>query len=326
MPVPQVALLSNPKSTWNKTCFGRIVDVAQSASNVFHFELGDITDVAEALQQFSRTRPAMIVVNGGDGTLQAVLTELGNNNPFKDATPPIAVLPSGKTNMVAADFDCRGKPEDVLRRLIQLAQSGNLDQCLVRRHVMAVDMGDGKPRRFGMFLGTAAIVRGIIYCNKHIYRMNLPNFLSHGISVVALCFSAFTGARGENSPAYSEPVTINLTGGGIIQGRFFAIVATTLDRLLFGTRPYGQEGFGSIGFSAVDHRPGAIINAVRSAFTKSFGRKTVSGINVRRINKFRLMGNEPITLDGEFYFPTPGQPVIVDGEMALDFVSLRPPA
>ena len=48
-------------------------------------------------------RPKVLVINGGDGTVQAALTELYNGGHFGDR-PPVAVLPSGKTNLIALDL------------------------------------------------------------------------------------------------------------------------------------------------------------------------------------------------------------------------------
>ena len=41
---------------------------------------------------------------GCDGTVQAALTELYNGEHFGDERPPVAVLPSGKTNLFAIDL------------------------------------------------------------------------------------------------------------------------------------------------------------------------------------------------------------------------------
>ena len=68
----------------------------------------------------------MLVINGGDGTVQAALTELHNGGHFGDQPPPVAVLPSGKTNLIALDLGARGDPVAALERLIALAQGDDL--------------------------------------------------------------------------------------------------------------------------------------------------------------------------------------------------------
>ena len=79
--------------------------------------------VGTALETIARVRPKMLVINGGDGTVQAALTELYNGGHFIDGPPPVAVLPSGKTNLIALDLGARGDPIATLQQLIGLARS-----------------------------------------------------------------------------------------------------------------------------------------------------------------------------------------------------------
>ena len=82
----------------------------------------------------------MLAINGGDGTVQAALTELYNGH-FGDDPPPVAVLPSGKTNLIALDLGARGDPIEALERLIELARS-DLTPYTVARELIAL-RGDG---------------------------------------------------------------------------------------------------------------------------------------------------------------------------------------
>ena len=62
-------------------------------------------------------KPKAIVINGGDGTVQATLTEIHNGGAFGDDAPPVAVLPNGKTNLIALDLGAQGDPVQALARL-----------------------------------------------------------------------------------------------------------------------------------------------------------------------------------------------------------------
>src|SRR3546814_7056695 len=57
----------------------------------------------------------LIVVIGGDGTLQGLLTALLRQPD--GAVPDLLVIPAGTTNMSAADLGARHKPEPALRAL-----------------------------------------------------------------------------------------------------------------------------------------------------------------------------------------------------------------
>ena len=43
---------------------------------MFHYEVEHVSQIAEALESIARVRPKVLVINGGDGTVQATLTEL----------------------------------------------------------------------------------------------------------------------------------------------------------------------------------------------------------------------------------------------------------
>ena len=78
--------------------------------DIFHYEVEHANQIGEAMRTIARVRPKVLVINGGDGTVQAALTELYNGGHFGDQPPPVAVLPSGKTNLIALDLGARGDP------------------------------------------------------------------------------------------------------------------------------------------------------------------------------------------------------------------------
>ncbi len=322
MSTPQVCVLSNPYSTGNLTRFDGLRDILESSSHAMHYELSSIDDIPEALRLFAKSKPAMLIINGGDGTIQATLSSIVNDRPF-DKVPPVAVLPSGKTNMIAVDLGAGSRPAKVLKKLLAVAEKGTLASRLVRHHLIEMDLGNGHPLRYGMFFGGGGIVSGIRYCRDKIFPMSMPNFVTHALAVALLMGSVIAGAKKKTAPMYTESMKIVMPTGGIIEGRFSVVVATTLDRLLLGMRPYGREGAGALKFSAIDMGGRNILNALRGLLTGSYGRKALKGINTRRIDEIRITGSDPVTLDGEMYEIPAGHTIILRGNHALDFVSLR---
>ena len=75
---------------------------------MFHYEVDEVGQVGQALDSIAQVRPRILVVNGGDGTVQAVLTAIHNGQPFETA-PPLAVLPNGKTNLIALESGLGGR-------------------------------------------------------------------------------------------------------------------------------------------------------------------------------------------------------------------------
>ena len=68
----------------------------------------------------------LLVVNGGDGTLQYALTEILGNGAFGDRIPMIAPLRAGRTNMSAMDLGARKDPLRGIGELIACAEDGRI--------------------------------------------------------------------------------------------------------------------------------------------------------------------------------------------------------
>jgi len=138
---PRIALLSNPKSTGNIAQLPRIRAFCSDHPDIFHYEVEHAHQVGEALRTIARIHPKVLVINGGDGTVQAALTELHNNGHFGDSPPPVAVLPSGKTNLIALDLGAQGDPIAALERLIEIVQ-GDIAPYVVARELIALRNGE----------------------------------------------------------------------------------------------------------------------------------------------------------------------------------------
>src|SRR5213076_3148183 len=167
---PRIALLSNPKSTGNLAQLPRIRAYCADHPDVFHYEVEHAHQIGEAMKVIARVRPKVLAINGGDGTVQAAPTEIYNGGHFGDAAPPVAVLPSGKTNLIALDLGARGDPIDTLERLIQLARADDLGRYTVARELIALrQVGDEDRPVIGMFLGGAGLADTMLYCRDKIY-------------------------------------------------------------------------------------------------------------------------------------------------------------
>ena len=94
--------------------------------------------IGEALRTIARVRPKVLVINGGDGTVQAALTELHNGGHFAMRPPPVAVLPNGKTNLIALDLGAQGDPIEALERLIDARPVAILTPHIVARELIAL--------------------------------------------------------------------------------------------------------------------------------------------------------------------------------------------
>jgi hypothetical protein len=236
----RIALLSNPKSTGNLAQLPRIRAFCADHPDLFHYEVEHASQIGQALKTIAQIRPKLLVINGGDGTVQAALTEMHNGRHFGDRSPPVAVLPSGKTNLIALDLGARGDPIAALERLIDAAQ-GDLEPFIVARELIALRHGsleaggEDKPV-IGMFLGGAGLADTMLYCRNKIYPLGLPNGVAHVLTAMALLTKLILRVKASFLPPDAKPLQLSLRGEQQrLSGRFSLLAVTTLEKLLLSS-------------------------------------------------------------------------------------------
>lgn len=318
--IPMVAVLSNIKSTTNALDMEKVRQITCSVPNVVHHEISSVDQIDGALALFARTTPSLLVINGGDGTVGAVLGALLYRNPF-GVIPPIAVMPGGKTNMTAADLGYKGHPEHVLRKLLTLTIQGNIQNHLTQRNLIELDMKDGDSPKVGTFFGAASVVNSIKWTRKNVYGKNLPNVITHPWAVFMLLM-AFMGYIKNRHITQSHNLEISMCDGNFFKGDYSIVMATTLDKLIVGLKPYKVEDVGGLRFSAIESGYANARRAVAALITRRWGSHPVEGLHVQHSNEIRMRGHAPVTLDGEIFFPSASGEFILRGDRKLTFVGL----
>lgn len=318
-----IALLSNPKSTGNRQMLPRVRAFCASQPDIFHYEVEHVSQIGRALQTIARVKPSVIVINGGDGTVQSALTEIYHGGHFDGALPPVAVLPNGKTNLIALDLGTHGDPIAALERIQTIVREG-VAPHIVERELIALTNGrTGNRPVVGMFLGGAGLADTILYCRNRIYPLGLSNGISHFLAAIAVLISMSFGIRSRFLPPRANPVSISLMRDGKLAGRFALLIVTTLERLLFGQKTAIAGMPGGMKLLAVDNNLGALI---RMAFAGALGRvgvKPMSGVHLSRGDEIHIDGaNSSVVLDGEIFETSDGHPIILKSTQPVPFLRL----
>lgn len=313
-----VALLSNPRSTGNRSLLPRVRSFCANRPDIFHYEVEHVSQIGDALRSIARVRPKILVINGGDGTVQAALTELYHGDHFGDNPPPVAVLPNGKTNLIALDLGAQGDPLEALKRVVELSKS-DLSSHIVARELIALSDGRSRPT-LGMFLGGAGLADSILYCRHKIYPLGLPNGISHVLTAFAVLFSMLFGIRAAFLPPRPDPVSVSLVRDGQYQGRFSVLIVTTLERLLLGSH---AESSGRMKFMAVEQGFPSLIRALFAGAFGRLGQRPVTGVHFERGDVVRIEGTgSSVILDGETFRADVGHPITLTSTPPVPFLRL----
>jgi hypothetical protein len=275
----------------------------------------------------ARVRPKVLAINGGDGTVQAALTEIHNGGHFGDRAPPVAVLPSGKTNLIALDLGARGDPIDALERLIELARTDDLASYTVARELIALrrSEGEGEDNRpvIGMFLGGAGLADTMLYCRERIYPLGLPNGIAHGLTAFALLAKMFLRAKASFLPPDPQPLKVSMRDReNALSGRFSLLAVTTLEKLLLSS-DLGSKRAGTLKLLAVEERPMSLIRGLAASIAGKLGRKPVRGVHFEEADEITIEGDRSnVILDGETFQAESGRPIYLRPAQPLSFVKL----
>ena len=318
-----VALLSNPRSTGNLSMLPRMRSYCASHSDVFHYEVESIEQIGEALRTIARVNPKVLVVNGGDGTVQAALTELYLGGHFDGSPPPVAVLPNGKTNLIALDLGSVGDPIVALGRIIEIARNGIEDHVVVRELIALSDGADGSRPVLGMFLGGAGMADTILYCRNKIYPLGLPNSVSHIVTAIAVLVTLVLGIRTAFLPPAATPLKVSMMRQGQLHGRFSLLIVTTLHKLLLGSSTGGSGAAGPLQMMVVEQRPMPLLRALLAGLFGRVGRDQMDGVHFGRGDEIRIEGDRSsVILDGEIFQADAGKPIILKTTAPVPFLRL----
>lgn len=318
---PRIALLSNPKSTRNLAELSKIREYCADHPGIFHYEVERADQIGDALRTIARVRPKMLVINGGDGTVQSALTEMHNGRYFGDQPPPVSVLPSGKTNLIALDLGVRGDPISALERLVEIAQ-GDLTPHIVEREVIALRRTGSERPVIGMFLGGAGLADTMLFCRHKIYPLGLPNGLSHLLAGMALFIRLILKLKSGFLPPPPQQTELLLRKRGRLSGRFVFLAVTTLEKLLLASQLRG-EGRGRLKLVAIEERPASVIRAIFTGISGGYRGQKMRGVHFAEVDEIEIESDSSsVILDGEIFRTEKGRPIRLRTAEPLSFVKL----
>ncbi len=319
-----VALLSNPRSTGNRSLLPRVREYCAAHPDIFHYEVEDVDQIGEAIRTIAMVSPRIVVINGGDGTVQAALTELYSGGHFGGSPPPVAVLPNGKTNLIALDLGAEGDPIKALQRVIDLVETGRLEEHVIQRQLISLDSGGEARPVLGMFLGGAYLADVMLYCRNRIYPLGLPNGLSHFLAAILGLFAMMFGLGGGRLPPKPEAMTVSLIRQGEYKGKFSLLIVTTLEKLLLSIRTNDSAGqSGQMKMLAVERGLGSLFRMLGATWRGTLGQNNLEGVHFEQGDEIRIEGNRSnVILDGEIFQATNGMPIILTSTQPVPFLRL----
>jgi hypothetical protein len=316
-----IVVISNPASRRNRHRGTGIDAVLTARADCAHHVLEEFGRLGAHLEAALARSARAIVLNGGDGTVQAALTHLLSRYPA-EVLPPLAILAGGTTNAIAAQFGRVRDRAGALRRLLRRLDAGDLQRAIVPVRALRVDFGSARAPEFGMLFGAAGITRGIRYRRALLPQPWVPDALGAIVAIASLVLGAWIGSASAAAVLRGETITIEVDGQERLQGAFAFILATTLERIVLGARPFWGRGAGAIRFTSIAHPVPRLLAHLPTLLYGGAGRSLPAGYQSRNATRIGLTLESPVTLDGEFFEPQAGMPVTLTTTGPVRFLKL----
>ena len=289
----RIAILSNAGSGRNRRRSALLAQL-DALSGIEHRVTHCAQEVPAALEALLRSAPPLLAINGGDGTVQTVLTALAARPDLPQ--PAIAILPAGSTNMSAGDLGCGGALTKRLSALLALRDRPPQCWPQQQRAPLQVTTAAGE-RRLGFFFGIGTIVRGIDYWHRS---------LAHGGGIgqwgagAAMARAAWGILR--RQPPFAEPVRVRIAVDDAAPRDvdLMFLLVTPMRRLFLGLQPFWGDGPGPLALTWVDDRPQRFLRRIPALLRgRSAALPVAAGYHGERPARIELDLDEPWVIDGE---------------------------
>jgi diacylglycerol kinase (ATP) len=295
----KIGVLSNAHSRRNKTALGEFSAVLHDHPQVKHLAFHDISDLGECLREMAASGVTHLAISGGDGTVQACVSALINDNPFPQM-PKLSLLSAGMTNVIARDLGETELPTPHLKRMIERVEAGEPGEP-VERPVLTLDLGDGGPPIHGFLLGGIAFYQGTILGRRKVHGMGFQQDLAGKIGILLSVLRVLWYGPGTRSGFNGELVKMALDGKAEPAQDLFLLVVTTLTQILPGIRPFWGQGPGRMKITTISHPPRRFARAALPALRgKPRPWMEAYGYRSRHAEQLECDLVTPIVFDGEF--------------------------
>ncbi|HFD13044.1 MAG TPA: hypothetical protein ENJ32_11345 [Crenotrichaceae bacterium] len=313
----QIALLSNPDSGRSKY-LDKIRKLADSDHQIKHFLAADSEQFARFVEELKHTPVDLVVINAGDGTIQALLTLIMLHLP---EPPLLAILKGGTTNMTNGDVGIKGSSVSGLKRIMQWNNRQDKRIQTRIRPVLKIQWNDPCSPICGMFFGAGAIIEGQDYFHSHLRKKGLRNSIGPALSAIRILFALNRNQQTLFSPVsmqisgWEDKHALESSGEPVIQssGSHLVALASGLERLFLGIHPFWGNNQGAWHFTAAQHQPAGysllrLLPLFRGKAASDVAQN--QGFISAKLDHLEMHLNGEFTVDGERYATRADSPLI----------------
>jgi hypothetical protein len=221
--------------------------------------------------------------------------------------------------MTAADLGFRSKN---LRHQAAFILNPTTGETRTRPTLRVANPRDGRPRH-GMFLGTGAVWKATKFCQEAVHKTGLKgDFATFATLAAAIAKSLVRKPDPGDTERIDRPYEMTIHGDDIAKasGRHLLFFATTLDRLILGTRPFWGGKKGPIRATILPYPVPSIPRWLLPIMYGGEDRASPPGAISFSADAIEIASATPFVIDGEFFDPPEAQALRVETGPVLTYL------
>ncbi|WP_373504028.1 diacylglycerol kinase family protein [Aestuariivirga sp.] len=317
-PVTRAGLIVNPRAGKGSGKGLALAGKLQGDPTVTVRVLEHFEQLSSIIDDMAREEVSDLFISSGDGTIQEILTQIGERRPFRQA-PRISLLPHGTTNLTAADLGFRRHSIEAQAQFMKRLAPADLR---ARHTIRCANPGDGKARH-GMFVGTGAVATGTLFCQQAFNARGVKGqWATFGTLASAVAKAVFTAPdpHDQNRLDRAYDITVEANGRRYAEGHQLLQMSTTLDKLVLNTKPFWGGKTGPIRTSIFPYPVPSVLRwllpVMYGSETRTPPPKSVSFCS----DELRIASNVMFVIDGEFFDPPKDGPLKLEAGPVHTFV------
>lgn len=293
---------------------GSVLKKTALNTDILRYELDPFQGLPKAIDDIINQGIKLVFIEGGDGTVQGVLTAFLNRQDEFSKLPQFVLVAGGMTNLVARHVGIKKPTPEKIEAILNAPKSAQTAQLPLLR-VQYEDQDHS-----GFLFSTGAFPNGTRYCLDKIHTRGI-----NGAAAVRTTLLRVLFRRGEERDAILGPTPMILKiDGETIKDDHIISLTTTLPGLMIGLNPFWGTGNGPVRISHV--REGSkhlIINVARlftrKPSTKLSAKLEAGGFRSWSVNTAILHHGGALVLDGEF-LPQTSALITLSASQPLSFI------
>jgi diacylglycerol kinase (ATP) len=310
-------ILLNPASGRVRKKIETIRRLISTLNDVDIQEASTLPEINHKVNHFINLNINLLIIIAGDGTVQAILNQYLTNINILDI-PSIYIIPGGTTNMTATDIGVHGNPVKFIKRLNVLMT--NMDSASsVMRSALLIHQKN-RPDLYGMFFGAGIIANGVKYYQRYIKSSGITGEIASFIVMLNFLLKLIFGKNSK----HLSPVDVQYQGDNNVSVKVTSLLlfASTLDRLLFGLKPYWGLAQQPVHFTIIRENPANFWHSLFSIINRQTANllKT-DGYFSSNYNKLEIYINGDFIVDGEvFNASNQNGPLYISATKSIRFI------